>query len=330
MQYVSPWLTHFVGHKHPAENEACYDILTKILRGKKLGQWHAQGSVRFSPGTIKISAGSLCKDEFITDFYPVCFCDIPEQSLERHTKFYGCFGVAFTKAFLMPKGANPVFYVAKGSVADRERPPVPPWTEEDTKSNAREAFIRLFTALSAKDKPVHRCEFFDRLASDLASLLAPPRTTGEPDYESDDLHKHRLDIYFNLARHVFAFMKFFDESLLEEDPDNFYMEREWRVAGFVEFELHDIQRVYVAPGFRRRVESEFSELKGRVTELKGRSYRSFFQKLLGWIRLPKSKHTGGTNENRQRFSSLRSCSLIHRNFVWCPATSQTTAKTRCC
>jgi len=38
MKYVSPWLTHFVGHNHPGDNEECYKILSIILKGKKLGQ----------------------------------------------------------------------------------------------------------------------------------------------------------------------------------------------------------------------------------------------------------------------------------------------------
>jgi hypothetical protein len=55
-------------------------------------------------------------------------------------------------------------------------------------------------------------------------------------------------------------MKFFDESLPEDDVDNFYMEREWRVSGFVPFEINDIQSVYIAPGFRDRIEREFPGL----------------------------------------------------------------------
>ena len=58
-------------------------------------------------------------------------------------------------------------------------------------------------------------------------------------------------------------MKFFDESLPEEHRENFYMEREWRVAGFVTFELCDIQRVYVARGYRDRIELEFPGLTVR-------------------------------------------------------------------
>jgi len=69
-----------------------------------------------------------------------------------------------------------------------------------------------------------------------------------------------MRVFFDLIRHVFAFMKFFDESLPEEHLENFYMEREWRVAGFVPFNLHDVQRVYVAPGYGDRIEHEFSGL----------------------------------------------------------------------
>lgn len=71
----------------------------------------------------------------------------------------------------------------------------------------------------------------------------------------------RIDLVFDLIRHVFGFAKFFDESLPEDHHDNFYMEREWRVMDFVPFDLGDVQAVYVAPGYQSRVQSEFSGLK---------------------------------------------------------------------
>lgn len=213
-----------------------------------------------SPGTIQVAAGSLCRDEFIR-FRPVCFCDIPKADLGRHSKIYGHFGLAFRKAFLISKGANPVFYVAKGSLAGHERPPVSPLTEGDLVADAREVLRKHFEALAADEVPLRRCEFFDRLVADLSKALLTPSPPNTPNDAFDPLHELRLRIYFALTRHVFAFMKFFDESLPDEDAENFYMEREWRVADFVEFDLGDVQEVYVAAGFRERIECQFPELK---------------------------------------------------------------------
>jgi hypothetical protein len=124
MAYISPWLTHFVGRQQPTDAARC-DLLITILREGCLGQWEQQGNVSIDPGVMLISGnGSLCGNEFIR-FKPVCFCDIPEDSLQRHTSIYGRFGLAFNKSFLGAKGANPVFYIANGSIAGEERPQIP-------------------------------------------------------------------------------------------------------------------------------------------------------------------------------------------------------------
>src|SRR5579872_3568077 len=146
MAYTSPWLTHFVGHRHPTDDARCCDILFDILRQRQLGQWERQGSVLISPGAMNVRGGSVCRDEFVTGFRPVCFCDIPEGEFKRHTDVYGRFGLAFKKEFLVEKGANPVFYVAKGSLVSYERPPVPPLTTEDLEADARAAVSKYFAA----------------------------------------------------------------------------------------------------------------------------------------------------------------------------------------
>jgi hypothetical protein len=107
---------------------------------------------------------------------------------------------------------------------------------------------------------VQRCEFFDRLVADLANVLPAPSPPGTPPEAHDAMREVQRRVLIDLHRHYFAFMKFFDESLPEDHRESFYMEREWRVAGFVSFELRNVQRVYVTPGFRGRIEREFSGL----------------------------------------------------------------------
>src|SRR5689334_24442201 len=46
----------------------------------------------------------------------VCFCDIPVEDLPLHMKKYSQFGLAFSKGFLIGKGATPVFYVSETSL----------------------------------------------------------------------------------------------------------------------------------------------------------------------------------------------------------------------
>ena len=107
---------------------------------------------------------------------------------------------------------------------------------------------------------MRRCEFFDRLVANLMKALTAPRPAGAPAEADDPVRELLLEVLPELFRHVFAFTKVFDESLPAEDRDNFYMEPEWRVAGFVRFELRDVQKVYVAPGFHDRIDREFPGL----------------------------------------------------------------------
>jgi len=62
-------------------------------------------------------------------------------------------------------------------------------------------------------------------------------------------------------------MKFFDPSLAEDDPDNYYMEREWRSVRSVRFPHSAIARIYLAPGFGRRFVDASTELSDVVREL---------------------------------------------------------------
>jgi hypothetical protein len=51
----------------------------------------------------------------VIKYQVVCFCDIPVIDLAIHVRKYSKFGLAFKKAFLIERGACPVFYVANES-----------------------------------------------------------------------------------------------------------------------------------------------------------------------------------------------------------------------
>jgi hypothetical protein len=66
---------------------------------------------------------------------------------------------------------------------------------------------------------------------------------------------------------IFGHLKFFDPSLPEDHVDNYYMEREWRVNGRVDFRLEDIRRVLVPPEFIQAMADELPELGASITPL---------------------------------------------------------------
>ena len=49
--------------------------------------------------------------------YPmICFCDINIHKLEEHMEFYGKYGIAFSKAWGIAKGVQPIQYINNSSV----------------------------------------------------------------------------------------------------------------------------------------------------------------------------------------------------------------------
>jgi hypothetical protein len=67
-----------------------------------------------------------------------------------------------------------------------------------------------------------------------------------------------------IEHHIMCFMKFFDSSLPDDDPNNFYMEREWRVVGDVEFDLKDVCRIILPKAFAKRFRNEHPDYAGAL------------------------------------------------------------------
>jgi hypothetical protein len=81
--------------------------------------------------------------------------------------------------------------------------------------------------------------------------------------------KLRTTLFYQTAMEAFLFgnLKFFDPGLSQDHAHNYYMEREWRVAGKVRFQPGNIQRVFVAAEFADLVRRDFPELSDRITKI---------------------------------------------------------------
>jgi abortive phage resistance protein AbiGi (putative antitoxin) len=172
-RYVADELTHFLGRCLRPNAEAQFDLLLTIVRsgwlfigGDPRYTKETQAATRFDP-TRPLSDGGM--------FIPqtVCFCDIPLIDLQIHMEKYGRFGIAFSKEFLLGKGAHPVFYVPREGPAfgiDRAqamdriaeymaargtrgtRPGDDPWYGvAQTIENEMLCFIKFFNATAAED-----------------------------------------------------------------------------------------------------------------------------------------------------------------------------------
>jgi hypothetical protein len=233
-RYVSDELTHFIGHAQP-DDEARYSLLLTILReGLLTSDPDSPLAVARQEGPVIYTydpAEPFSNDSI--EMTRVCFCDIPVPDLPLHMRKYSNFGLAFRKPFLVAKGANPVFYWV-GDAPMRAR----------TKREALGELVANFRVMA--DYLWHR------------QGEEPRPIKGQ----SLSVRLHLLRELVNL--HLLCFIKEFDAALPEDDPDNFYMEREWRVAGIVCFTIQDVSRVIIPSAFAERFRRDVPEYFGQI------------------------------------------------------------------
>ena len=127
----------------------------------------------------------------------------------------------------MGRGANPVFYLAEGSVVVGES------FEHETRGSAfKEALERYMELMRS--------------------------FTGERD------HEKARTMQFILT-HFVGFMKPFATGLEVHDEQNFYMEREWRLFGDLPFQLANIDRILLPASYGARFRADFPDFAGEVT-----------------------------------------------------------------
>jgi hypothetical protein len=193
-------------------------------------------------GNKKISDETAIKGQI------VCFCDIPLAGLDLHMKKYSRFGLAFSKAFLVAMGANPVFYVVRdGIVPGFHVMSVGPGSAEMVENPSR-------------------AELLDRLHSE-AMALSDANYDLIADCKDPDLRSRLLrteNLRSLIYEGVLAFIKPFDSTEPEDGDNNYYMEREWRVFGSVEFTLADVSRVILPPAYVAPYKREFPAFSGAI------------------------------------------------------------------
>jgi hypothetical protein len=256
--YISDKLTHFVGRAEPTYAEQ-YALFLKILGdrfdpGKPREQGWLRASYReeFGPGFVMSSDGQkrLSTNEAIKCTM-LCFCDIPAGQLNIHMAKYGPFGIAFSKQFLIRCGATPVHYVPSNA---RNR------TIGIGPRNVAERFDDLRAELQGVRADLE--EYVTRIDgyTPFLSKLSSPKTTPEG---------HRLRGRFSalqgeLEELIFARIKFFTEGLPKEHPNNYYMEREWRLYDGLAFRLADISRIILPQDYRRQFQEDVPDYIGEV------------------------------------------------------------------
>jgi Putative abortive phage resistance protein AbiGi, antitoxin len=249
-RYVSEELAHFAGRGKPESEQ--YDTLLKILRSGTL--LAPRGGPATEPdGTplppsyqLKISPNAPVVEKFESNV--VCFCDIPVEDLGIHTGKYSRFGLSFLKDFLVPRGASPVFYL------DNQAPVESLLASFDYKKAPREQIFDMGQKLT--NELLHELQF---------KRTGPSEEPRDPSARESSDPFRISDIRKFLGYHIFAFLKPFNASTADTDPENFYMEREWRVLGNVDFAIDDIYRVFLPQEHARRLRDDVPEYAGQLT-----------------------------------------------------------------
>jgi hypothetical protein len=227
-RYGSTELSHFVGRGLASDDER-FDLLLRILRGG-----HLTPRPGGMAGSSFLNTAGTFRNETLYGIDCVCFCDIPLADLHVHIQKYSRFGLSFNKSFLLPLGVNPVFYVGVDT----------PLRTGLGKSSRSDQFQRVIIQLEQIEAELH-----DRMA------LVP---------ELKQLYSNLTDVNHFLRAYVFGFSKPFDESRRVTDPDNYYMEREWRVHGDIRFALPDVRRVFLPELFAERLRRDLPQYHGQL------------------------------------------------------------------
>jgi hypothetical protein len=252
-RYVSDELTHFVGRdlvesmpgdeQRGERDEKLYKRLIRILKDGQLLTGRTEHGVNADSSASKegitvqqivtytVGARSLAT---MFDAAVVCFCDIPVGDVQIHIAKYGPFGLAFPRDFLLKHGVNPVLYLAEDARL------------EDGRRSNGEFFV---------EEMNHASIFL----SDL--MWAEKKGIDVSKSVSNDAM--RAQQFLNV--HVFPLIKGFRGAAAEDDPANYYMEREWRRYGDLGFELDDVCRVYLPESFAKRLRVDLPDYYGQVT-----------------------------------------------------------------
>lgn len=243
--YVSSTLRHFVG-RSLANDDDRFDLLTKIISEGKL-----RANIK-NPDKPSISSTWGYAGERLGEVFQkcdcVCFCDIPDDLLGIHTRKYSKFGIAFRKEFLVKAGARPVTYVPlHGSIRE--------WGKTDTPTESPTEYFTYLSNLSNNLLPLLILQNqYEPINGSIVKITQrePVVVKALQVFDSRIIHpllegKAHQMLYSLISGWAtqLAYVKIFDETLADDDPDNYYMEREWRSIRSVDFSIDDIEKIYL-------------------------------------------------------------------------------------
>ncbi len=239
-RYVSDELSHFVGRELLSDEETQYAKLVTILKDGILKHRNYNPNIVSSWGIYPetpISSNEMCNPEMI------CFCDIPLTDIGLHTKKYGKAGLSFSKYFVTGQGGAPVQYVPRGTavrdIANME-------FHKQEQDGQMVVLIRDTPRIS-----IQNC--FDEMVEEYNNIFNSYLLN------NSEIHDRAMKLRIFLDSCLFSYLKFYDHTHHEAHDDNYYMEREWRVLGSVQFTISDVQTIFLPREYAQQFRKDFPD-----------------------------------------------------------------------
>ncbi|MDN3517062.1 abortive infection system antitoxin AbiGi family protein [Aquisalimonas lutea] len=190
-----------------------------------------------------------------------CFADIPVNDLSLHMRKYSCVGLSFSKDFIARAGGAPVHYIPLHSKVTRYKEHTEKEKEDLKEQRDWDEMLKKMY------EEIDKGKYFDEMVQEYHALFEEMRqyinhTDTSPGVSP--LSRRIGKLHHFLAFHVFSYLKFFDHEKSDEDPDNYYFEREWRVVGHVRFTHDDVKTVFVPSTYARAFRETFPEYAGQL------------------------------------------------------------------
>jgi hypothetical protein len=138
---------------------------------------------------------------------------------------------------LVEKGANPVFYI-----------------EENSSAYRMNLSTNVFELTKKADYYQENCS---KTMWYFISKYLPYCQ------KSEDEFRDTWEIYLFLTN-VFSHFKVWNSYLEDNDPDNYYFEREWRAINNIDFQLSNILTLIRPKNYEKQLREDFPEYTGKI------------------------------------------------------------------
>ncbi|MEZ8695126.1 abortive infection system antitoxin AbiGi family protein [Vibrio splendidus] len=255
-RYISKELLHFVGRG--MEADAQFELFANIL---------SEGWITHPPhnpnvsGNLKINTGASISNNEMYSPEITCFADIPLEDLSLHMDKYSSIGLSFSKDFIAAQGGVPVHYLPTEATVKKLVDLSADRIQEILSSQGSDALTEHMY------ESVSKSQHFDEMLKEYHELFAIFRELAQksdPSPGVSGLYKRVTELERFLAFHLFSYFKFFDHRKADDDPDNYYFEREWRIVGNLKFEIDDVKTVLIPSQYSRMFRDRFPQYVGQI------------------------------------------------------------------